>query len=63
MARPVSKKIKALGGLTIAQDPATAEVDIMPSSAIHENIVDHILSLKEIASRLTQLSLQGEFNE
>lgn len=50
------KKIKAVGGLTIAQDPATAEVNIMPDSAIREHVVDRVLSLDEIALCLTQLS-------
>ncbi len=57
------KKIKQLGGVTIAQDPATAEVDVMPNSAIRENVVDHILSLGEITSRLTELAWQGTFDE
>ena len=50
------KKIKEKGGLTIAQDPATAESDVMPLSAIRENVVDKILSLAEIASFLSQFS-------
>jgi len=50
------KKIKQNGGLTLAQDPATAEADIMPLSAIRENVVDQILSLADIASLLLQLS-------
>jgi two-component system, chemotaxis family, CheB/CheR fusion protein len=36
------KEIRAAGGLTIAQDPATAEHDGMPRSAI-ESGVDHVL--------------------
>ena len=50
------KRIKALGGLTIAQDPQSAEVDIMPESAIRENIVDEILSLEEISHYLNRIS-------
>lgn len=50
------KKIKEKKGLTIAQNPATAEAEFMPLSAIRENIVDKILSLAEISSFLTQLS-------
>jgi two-component system chemotaxis response regulator CheB len=48
------KKIKEKGGLTIAQDPATAESGAMPFSAIRENVVDQILPLAEIASFLSQ---------
>jgi two-component system chemotaxis response regulator CheB len=49
------KKIKRNGGLTIAQDPATAEAKLMPLSAIRENIVDKILSLAEISLFLAEL--------
>src|SRR5689334_20252297 len=35
--------IKAAGGLSIAQDPATAQYDGMPSSAIAAAAVDHVL--------------------
>ena len=49
------KKIKQNGGLTVAQDPATAEADMMPLSAIEANIVDQVLSLNEIASLLALL--------
>jgi two-component system chemotaxis response regulator CheB len=50
------KKIKEKGGLTIAQDPATAEAPMMPNSAIQDNIVDKVLSLSEIASFLAELA-------
>jgi two-component system chemotaxis response regulator CheB len=52
-------RIKENGGLTIVQDPATAEYAVMPLSAIRENAVDKILSLQEIASFLAQFSKQG----
>lgn len=42
------KMIKLSGGITIAENPETAEVDYMPSSAIKTNSVDHILNLDEI---------------
>ncbi|MBF0302880.1 MAG: chemotaxis protein CheB [Desulfamplus sp.] len=42
------KKIKSLGGITIAENPETAEVDYMPSYAIRTNAVDHIMNLDEI---------------
>jgi two-component system chemotaxis response regulator CheB len=50
------KKIKARGGLTIAQNPATAEAKLMPNSAIRENIIDKIYSPTEIASFLARFS-------
>ncbi|MCF8070024.1 MAG: chemotaxis protein CheB [Desulfobacterales bacterium] len=43
------KKIKEAGGLTIVEDPKTAEVPIMPQGAIKTLDVDHILSLRTIA--------------
>jgi two-component system chemotaxis response regulator CheB len=53
------KKIKEKGGLTIAQNPATAKSGVMPLSAIQGNIVDKIFSLAEISSFLIQLSGKG----
>ena len=38
------REIKAAGGLAIAQDPASAEHDGMPRSAIESGAVDHVLS-------------------
>lgn len=42
------KKIKSNGGLTIVQDPATAEYSYMPNAAIKKLKVDLILSIDEI---------------
>ena len=47
--------IKAMGGYTLAQDPVTAEVDIMPLAAIAAAKPDAILPLKDIASFLIKL--------
>lgn len=49
------KKIQKMGGLTIAQDPADAEVDYMPRAAIQTTTIDHILPLNTIATLLTTL--------
>lgn len=49
------KRIKELGGLTMAQDPKSAEIEIMPSSAIAENVVDEILSLEKISHYLNRI--------
>ena len=43
------QKVKACGGITIAQDPISAESSIMPQSAIDSGCVDHIVPLAEIA--------------
>jgi len=47
--------IKKYGGTTIVQDPKTAEVDTMPSSAIKESKVDYILTLEDIAKLLIKM--------
>lgn len=44
--------IRALGGLTIAQDPDTAAADTMPRSAIDAGVVDHVLAPGAIAGFL-----------
>ena len=41
-------KIKQKGGLTIVQDPKTAESAIMPLSAINLFEVDHVMSLEKL---------------
>ncbi|MDP1747031.1 MAG: chemotaxis protein CheB, partial [Bacteroidota bacterium] len=50
--------IKNAGGITIAQDD-TAQASSMPDSAIASDIVDFILSPKEIAAQLTVFSKNG----
>ena len=52
------RKIKASGGVTIAQDPETAEVNMMPLSAIATKSVDFILALEDISQFLEDL-LEG----
>lgn len=49
------KKIKALGGLTMVQDPATAEADTMPLEAMKTTQVDHVLELNSIGPFLKGL--------
>ena len=56
------KKIKGFGGLTIVQDPATAEVDSMPKAAISMSKVDYILSLEKISELLNNLCNSALFN-
>lgn len=50
------KIIKKQGGLTVVQDPSTAEVEIMPSSAIQLTTVDYILPLEEIGPFLVNIN-------
>lgn len=46
------KRIKERGGLTIAQDPAEAEFEGMPRSAIATGMVDWVLPVADIPGRL-----------
>ncbi|MGJ4788274.1 chemotaxis protein CheB [Leptospira koniambonensis] len=53
------KKIKEEGGLTIVQDPETAESPSMPAHAISTSSVDYILPIEEIQKLLIQLGKSG----
>ena len=48
-------KIKERGGVAVVQDPATAEGQAMPESAIASVAVDRVLPLAEIAPCLVEL--------
>lgn len=50
------KKIKETGGLTIVQDPLTAESPGMPESAIELFSPDHILTLDNIVKLLLKIN-------
>lgn len=47
--------IKACGGITVVQDPDTAESPVMPMAAIQATKTDRILTLSEIATFLRKL--------
>lgn len=49
------RAIKRCGGLAVVQDPATAEAESMPASALEYVAIDHCLPLEEIASMLAML--------
>lgn len=49
------RAIREHGGVTVAQDPSTAEYNGMPSAAIDTGCVDLVLGLYEIAPRLELL--------
>ena len=51
--------IKAAGGRTFAQDPATAERPEMPAAAICAGAADHVMGIEEIASELNALGATG----
>lgn len=49
------RAVKAAGGRTIAQDPATSEFPLMPRAAIDTGAVDEVLTGEEIGRRLSEL--------
>lgn len=49
-------KIHRQGGLTIVQDPADAEMDAMPKSALQLLKADHVVRLREIPGLLLRLA-------
>ncbi|MFH7015498.1 CheR family methyltransferase [Flavobacterium sp. FlaQc-47] len=49
------KKIKELGGATIAQDPETAAFKGMPQSAIDADVADFVLAPEDIAEQLLKI--------
>ena len=48
--------IKALGGLTLAQQPETAQFDSMPKSAIDAGCVDIVAAPAELVQRILQVA-------
>ncbi|HYR23101.1 MAG TPA: chemotaxis protein CheB [Chthoniobacterales bacterium] len=50
------RAIKAAGGLTFAQDEASAKFDAMPRSAIRAGFVDLVLPPREIAREIERIS-------
>ncbi len=54
-----TQAIRASGGLTIVQDPKSAESTGMPNSAIATGAVDLILPLEEIGKKLVELVSEG----
>lgn len=50
--------IKAAGGRTIAQDPASAQSPLMPRAAIDAGAVDEVLTPECIAERLLEWSMR-----
>jgi two-component system, chemotaxis family, CheB/CheR fusion protein len=48
------RAVKEKGGLTLVQEPATAEADSMPRSAIEAGVADIVSPPETLASRITQ---------
>jgi two-component system chemotaxis response regulator CheB len=50
------QRVKRRGGVTIVQDPDTAEKPTMPAAAIATGAADHVVSLDRVAALLGELS-------
>ena len=50
------REIKAVGGITLAQDPATAKYDGMPRAAVATGAVDLVLPLDRLAEELVRIA-------
>lgn len=51
--------IKRAGGVTVAQDPSTAEFRVMPQAAIDTGCVDYVLPLSKMGKTLSQIIAKG----
>ena len=54
------KAVKARGGLTIVQNPASAEAGAMPRAALAATPVDHVIELEQLAALLWRLAMSQE---
>ena len=54
------RRIKDYGGLTIVQDPDTAESGFMPASVIASFLPDYVLPLEEIIKILIKIDIQNK---
>ena len=57
------KAIKDHGGITFAQDEASAEFDGMPNSAVQAGVVDFILSPEEIPKKLLEVTSKTSLSD
>lgn len=55
--------IKRAGGITMAQDPATAEYRVMPQAAIDTGCVDLVVSLDKMGETISALVARGKQTE
>lgn len=52
--------VKKQGGLTLVQDPNTAENSVMPEAALNKVDVDYMMTLDDIGDFLANIILPGE---
>jgi len=55
--------IRAAGGVTLAQDPATAEYRIMPQAAIDTGCIDMVVPIGDIGKAISKLLVEGRKNK
>lgn len=48
-------RIKSAGGVTVIEDPATAQCPVMPQAALDTGAADHVLAIEQIAPFLSTL--------
>lgn len=53
------RAIKAAGGMTIAQDPASAESPVMPQAAIDAGVVQKVLGVEKIGACLLEIGKES----
>ncbi|NRB23318.1 chemotaxis protein CheB [Shewanella sp.] len=56
------KMIKDYGGFVLVQDPQTAEVDVMPKSAIAMVVVDRVISMDKLGHYLAQCDFKPDLD-
>ena len=56
------KEVKEAGGLTIVQQPDTAEYDGMPTSAIRTGLIDYVIPVEEMPKVILNY-IENEFQE
>jgi len=52
-------RIRDVGGITIAQKPATAKQPDMPVSAIESGCIDYVLAPEDVGAKVREITLPG----
>lgn len=57
------KTVKTAGGLTLIQDPETAEADVMPRAALAAVQIDHVMTLEKMPAFINRLNMGDRIKE